>query len=1123
VPPISAEIRVAGPNARFLGRLGTYCRVSSLVAVTVSIASFYSWAFNHPWPSTAIPGFYPLKANTILAHGLLGISLWLLLPRARALWVRRVAQCLALVSTFIGGATLLEHSFRLNLGIDQLLFRDTHATVTVAFPGRMSLTAALGFFLIGLAMLLLDWRPRKNYNPTQYLSMATAMLTLVTLAGYLYRAQAFYRPLASNQLSLISAVVFFLLSFAVFFARPETGMAADLTGLGPGSSLARRLLPAGILLPAFLGWLSLRGQIAGLYGIEFAISLFACVSIFTFVGLAWVSSRKLNQEYDQLRAAQSEIQRLNQDLEGRVADRTLVLEVQASILQEHAALLDLAQDAIIVRDMHNQILFWSRGAETMYGWSRTEAEGRNKEELLRSVFSEPYETIEAALLLNDKWEGEALHHTRDGSQIVIASRWALQRDEHGNPYRILTVNTDITERKKVETDSRLLTSRLSLATSVAKIGVWEWDLKDNSVTWDGTMHEIFGLALFTSGLGDPIRVTYERWSNAVLPADLEHAEAALQAGIREKSNGAFEFRIVFPDGQIRNMAAAFSVLTNEHGEPARMIGVNFDVTERRTSEAAMQQAKEAAEAASRAKSDFLANMSHEIRTPMNGIIGMTDLALETELTSEQREFLTTVKNSADSLLVLLNDILDFSKIEAGKLDVESIDFCLRNTLDDVMSILALRARQKGLDFSCRIPTEVPDKLVGDPSRLRQILVNLVGNAVKFTSHGSVGIEVELQHAGEFDDILHFRVKDTGIGIPSEKQVSIFEEFSQADTSTTRKFGGTGLGLAISSRLVGLMGGTIWVESTPGRGSTFHFTLTLQKQVTRLSKFEPLRPEQLENVPVLVVEDCVTDAHMIEAMCLAWKMKPTVVANGRESLEVLKLSPRSEPAYQLVLIGARIPEMDGFELARQINADPDLRGTPMVLLTAAPCRGDGALCREYNINAYLTKPVRRDELLDAVLTVMGSSADAGTAQNVVTRHTLRENQKPLKILLAEDNPVNRSLAIRLLKKRGHEVLVAENGSEAVSQWQAHAPDVILMDIQMPELDGLEAAGKIRQIESVSGGHVPIIAMTAHAMVGDREMFLASGMDGYISKPLRVDDLFVVIEETLNVQRSHAEQI
>jgi two-component system sensor histidine kinase/response regulator len=1066
-------------------------------------------------------GFNPMKANTALAFGFSGVSLWLMLSGDRAVWVNRFARFLALLTTFIGAATLLEYACRFNLGIDQLLFKDAPGILTA--PGRMSIAAALGFSMIGMALLSLEWRTRGNCRPAQYLSLGTAMLALMSIAGYLYHATTFYKPTTSIQISLATALTLLLLSIAVFFARPESGLAADLSGPGPGSSLARRLLPAVIVVPLFLGWLHLRGEISGVSSREFGIALLTCANIFIFAALVWVSSLKMNCEYSRLSTAQDEIRQLNHDLEARVAERTSDLEKQASVLREHAVLLDLAQDAIIVRDWQNRILFWSRGAEAMYGWSRSEAEGRNEEELLGAAFTGAFEKIKATLLLNGLWEGEAIHSTCAEKQIVVASRWALQRDERGNPYRILTVNTDITERKKVETNLRDLTSRLSLATSIAKVGVWDWDLTDNSITWDDTMHEIYGLASFICGGGDPIQVTYERWANTVHPDDLARTEAVLKEGIREKRGDAFECRVVFPDGRIRDMAGSFSVLTNERGEVVRMIGVNYDVTERRTAEAAMQHAKETAEAANRAKSDFLANMSHEIRTPMNGIIGMTDLALETELTADQRELLGTVKSSADSLLVLLNDILDFSKIEAGKLDFESIDFCLRNTLGDVMSILALRAKQKGLDFDCQVPTGMPDNLVGDPSRLRQILVNLVGNAIKFTAHGNVGIQVELQQASDVEVLLHFRVKDTGIGIPPEKQLSIFEEFTQADTSTTRKFGGTGLGLAISSRLVSLLGGTIWVESTPGRGSTFHFTLPLRLQKFQPAKLKPLRQEQLENVRVLIVEDCATDAHIVEAMCLAWKMKPTLVASGNAALQRLKHSRGPHSAFQLLLIDARMLETDGFELARQINSDPDLRGTPLIMLTVAPCRGDGALCREYNINAYLTKPVRRDELLDAVLLLLGSPVSPGEAPKVVTRHTLRENQQPLKILLADDNPVNRALAIRLLKKRGHEVLVAENGKEAVAQWQANAPDLILMDIQMPELDGLEATALIRKMEAVTTGHVLIIAMTAHAMVGDKEMCLASGMDGYVSKPLRVDDLFAVIDQALHIQRQRPEEV
>ncbi|MCI0358437.1 MAG: response regulator [Planctomycetaceae bacterium] len=689
-----------------------------------------------------------------------------------------------------------------------------------------------------------------------------------------------------------------------------------------------------------------------------------------------------------------------------------------------------------------------------------------------------------------------------GEKLHVQVLKAPVRDARGKIVGVQGMFWDVTERFRADEAARLSDARFRKLVQSSLIGVMVARLDGTIVEANDELLRMVGYSrteFAASGL---------RW-DALTPG--EHRAADTQAIMQLRASGtcqAWEKEYLHKDGRRVPVLVGVTML---EGSDADCICFVVDISQQKRTEQELKGAKEAADAASLAKSQFLANMSHEVRTPMNAIIGMTELVLNTPLAPKQAEYLKMVLQSGESLLSVINDVLDFSKVESGKVELEELSFGLRDCLGDAVKSLALRAHDKRLELALDVDPDVPDWLVGDPSRLRQIVVNLVNNAIKFTHEGEVVVDVQTQSRSNGSVELLVGVQDTGIGIPPDKRERVFEAFEQADTSTTRHYGGTGLGLAIVRRLVELMGGRVWVESTVGQGSRFNFTARLNLSDTPQPDRIAPRRSALKGTRALVVDDNATNRRIIEEVLANWELLPATASSCEEAMRELRQAFRQGRPFELLLTDVNMPECDGYSLVEQIRRDPSLADMTFILLTSADQAEDARRCEQLGIAQRLMKPIKQSELLDAIVTALGvvprdgEAAEAAAAAPSTTR--------PLRILLAEDSIVNQRLAVGLLERHGHRVTVANNGREACDRLEGDAFDVVLMDVQMPELDGLSATRRIRQREMRGGGHVPIIAMTAHALKGDRERCLESGMDEYVSKPIRERQLLAALRGVL----------
>jgi two-component system sensor histidine kinase/response regulator len=1246
---------VAVATAPTLDGLQFLPRAAAGAAILIGGIVLAGWAFDIDAARSGIPGSVAMNpGGTALASLLAGVSLWIqAAPSSRRL--RAVGLACGAVVVLLAAVRLGGYVLAWDHGPDRLLFsrKLEQEALRTDQPNRMAPNTAAALFALGTALVLVKTKSIRGVLAAQVLALTVALLVLLTIAGYAYSVLALARVEHFIPMALNTAVALGFLSTGILFASPDRALMSVVTSKGAGGVMARRLLPAVVLIPLVLGWIYWLGRQRGALDRVMGLSLFVVTNIVIFTALIWSNAAALERTDRKRRRAErrlaiqhtvtrvladspdfgdalrrileaicdglgwaaggvwwidrqagvlrcggfwhspacplDEFESISQQttfsggvgLPGRVwasgrpawipdvandanFPRAIVagreglhgalgfpiavgsevlgvieaysgaieqpehelLEMLAAIgseigqfmkrkmaeealLQERYllhTLMNTVPDSIYFKDARGRFIHISKAMAERFGLSDP-ALGVGKtdfdfftDEHAQAAWEDEQDVMNSGTPLVAKEEKE----TWGGGRITWVSTTKMPfRDQDGRVVGTFGISRDITARKLAEEALRQEEQRFRSLIEATTAIVW------NTPASGEFEEEQPGWSAFTGQTFEELKGW--GWLDAVHPLDRSNTANVWSAAVAARSLYQVEHRLRRHDGEYRHMLVRAVPILAADGRIREWVGVHTDIDIEKRAEAAMREAKDAALAATRAKSEFLANMSHEIRTPLNGIIGMAELTLDTELNREQREYVGMIKLSADRLLSVINDVLDFSKIEAGRLELDRVDFSLRDTLDDTLATLAVRAHKKRLELADHVASDVPDELAGDPHRLCQVVVNLIGNAIKFTETGEVVLRVELQWRDEHEICLRFAVSDTGIGISAEEQQKLFKAFSQADASTTRKYGGTGLGLAISARLVEMMGGEISVESTAGRGSTFRFTARFAPARAPIARHAPAEPASLRGLAVLVVDDNATNRTILQELLTKWGMRPSVADSGRAAILALQSARQAGSPFALVLLDAMMPEMDGFTLAARIKDDPDLLVATLMMLSSANRGEDAARCRQLGVSAYLTKPIRQSSLLDAIMTSLGPLAVMVDHVPVAAQAQVsRLAPRPLRLLLAEDNAVNQRLAVSLLEKRGHHVVVVENGREAIEAFHKERFDAVLMDVQMPDMDGFEATEKIRAREAEAGGHTPIVAMTAHALRGDRERCLAAGMDAYIAKPLNPRELFEVLD-------------
>lgn len=1078
-------------------------KLASSAAIIIGSIALLAWLFFFWIPVKDQIFLSAIKPNSAICFILCGMSLWLQADRnEQATSIDFLSQICAAAVFLLATLTLLEYFFGIPLGIDEGIFKQSlmgiHDTLSLP-PGRMSPFAATNFTLLGFSLFFLD-NKSVGYQIHQFLMLIVTFLSSLQFLFQLYGssiATIFDVSALYAVIRLPILFTFILLSVGILMSRPEKGLTSIFISRYLGGTLARRLTPAAIIIPIIVGYLGLVGKWAGLYEVELGIAILVEASIISFLTLIVVDAFLVNRV---------DIKRLQIEQ---------ALKLNEAQLQ---AILDHTSAMIYIHDLEGKFLLVNKQFEKLFYQKADDVLGKRSHDIFSPNLADTFiENAFRVIQTRMPIAVEEIIPDQDGDHIYISNKFPLF-DEHGNLYAVGSISTDITEIKNISDSLRENEERLNLALKSAEAGTWSWDILKDKFIWDDYTHHLFGLKPKT------FPGYYEATLSLIHPDDRKKVAETVEQTLNEGTEFNSEFRIIRPNHTIRYLGFRGKVYRDDIDQPIRMTGVCWDITDQKQADEELRHQKELAEdlaekakEASYAKSAFLAAMSHEIRTPLNGVIGMTGLLSDTTLLPEQREYIETIRVSGEALLSVINDILDFSKIESGRMELEEINCDLYALVDDTVEMVAAQIQKKGVAIAAYIEPEVPAWITGDSSRIRQILNNLLGNSAKFTEKGEIGVKVRVAHREGKQVTLSFEVTDTGIGIPPEIRAQLFQPFSQGDSSTSRKYGGTGLGLAISKRLVEILGGEIDVESAAGRGSRFWFTVpVLECEIPSTEVETTLIPAELKGARLLVVDDNAINRDVIKRQTESWNLRCDVAINAAEALSLLKKAVSENNPYALALIDYIMPGMNGLELIQIIRQLPEIASTPIILLSSLGATFSLEELNQLHIAMSLPKPIRQTKLCENIVTVLKSIREKGAAPfaaSTTPASALTQPRRKARILLAEDNPINQQVALRILAKIGYRADVAANGLEVLQAFKKIPYDLILMDCQMPEMDGYITTEQIRQIEQQKGGHTLIIAMTAHALKGDREKCLAAGMDDYIAKPIDIHMLALALDSWL----------